>query len=597
MLRLVRAGKLLAAAIPACALPALAANHELTINPLPAGRFEVACSNIEQDTSRLVAGSEPADYWAGRVVEGRPRYISELLVHPGSALRVDALVPDLRQLYPGNAGDVVEFTAIVCHPTPRDNPDPDYPLPGTSDVVPHMLPPGAQPKLLTAAEYASAFGLDPSALPPGAVMQLPLIVYSHGLGGSPIGKGYIAVMSQLAAQGYMVAAIFHGDPRFSRVRIEDLSDAFYALTNFDRIVEMMLMRPVSLKAMTDVLLGHAGYAPAVDTERIGGFGASMGGQAMAHLLGARITATLGKSCRETVTDPRIKAAVGYVPYAGQSFLPAFCDDQAGAEGVERPFLAITGSADTTAPEYLAEQAVNRFKGSRYMVSLAGGEHELRAEDAGDIFTWMITFFNAYLDVRADSGAWARWIKMGRVNGGRTDSLVVDVHVPTTFDGSVHQAPVREFYNTDLDHYFLAAWQGEVDIILSGGAGQGWVLTNESFKGYRQLAPALFSAIAPVCRFYGAAAGGPNSHFFTASPDSCEAVKQMGGWFYEGIGFYVLPLTATGRCPAGQFEVMRAYNDRWRQNDSNHRYSTSDSTMREMARRGWIVEGTAWCALP
>jgi phosphotransferase system enzyme I (PtsI) len=42
-----------------------------------------------------------------------------------------------------------------------------------------------------------------------------------------------------------------------------------------------------VERLVKVLLGHPGYSPAIDAERIGGFGASMGGQAMAHLLGAR----------------------------------------------------------------------------------------------------------------------------------------------------------------------------------------------------------------------------------------------------------------------------------------------------------------------
>jgi predicted dienelactone hydrolase len=50
-------------------------------------------------------------------------------------------------------------------------------------------------------------------------MKLPLIVYSHGLAGSPLGKGYLDVMVQLAAQGYMVAAIFHADARIGLIHI------------------------------------------------------------------------------------------------------------------------------------------------------------------------------------------------------------------------------------------------------------------------------------------------------------------------------------------------------------------------------------------
>jgi predicted dienelactone hydrolase len=590
------AARLLLAAPAVLLTPAGAAvNHDLVISPLSPGRFEVACSNIEQDEARIAQfGVPPANFWNGT----GGRYLTEILAHPSSALRIDAVSPDLRQIYPGTAGSSVEYVAIVCHPTTRANPDPHYALPGTDDIVPHMLPAGAQPRLITLNEYYGAFGIPqifvPEALGPA---RLPLIVYSHGLAGSPIGKGYMGVMVQLAAQGYMVAAIFHGDPRFSRVRLEDFRDYWYALTNFDRIAEMMLLRPVALRAMTDVLLGHPGYAPGIDTQRIGGFGASMGGQSMAHLLGARMSTSLGLACRETVRDPRIRAAFAYVPYTGQTWLPSFCDDQRGAEGVDRPFMAMTGSQDSTSPQMMAEQAVNRMKGSRYLVSLLGGEHELRPQDTGDLFTWMLTFFNAYLDVPTDRDAMARLIRMAQVQGGREDSLVIDVHVPTAFDTASHEAPAREFYNVDLDHYFMAAWQGEVDIILAGGAGPGWILTGESFKVFRQMPPDTITNVNPVCRFYGVPAGGPNSHFFTASPGECEFVKSAGGWFYEGIGFNVFPQQSDGRCPAGMLGVRRAYNDRFRNNDSNHRFSTSDSTMKEMSRRGWIVEGTAWCSRP
>ena len=42
---------------------------------------------------------------------------------------------------------------------------------------------------------------------------------------------------------------------------------------------------------------------------------------------------------------------------------------------------------------------------------------------------------------------------------------------------------------------------------------------------------------------------------------------------------------------------RAYNSRAAQNDSNHRFTTSDSTIREMGDKGWGVEGTVMCARP
>lgn len=574
-------------------LAAAALNHDTIVEPLAPGRFAVACSNMEHDTARLAElGGTPSDYWEGREVDFQTRYVTDILAHPESAIVFRAQVPFKPQLYPTRFAQRVQFAAIVCHPTSLANPDANYTLPAGGGVVPHMLPAGAEPKLISAVEYAQTLGLPLDGVAAGPA-ALPFIVYSHGLGGSPLGKGYIDVMVQLAAHGFMVAAVFHADSRFSLVRVEDLADFAYTLAFFPFVVEMQLMRPVALKAMTDVLLDHPGFSPGIDRDRIGGFGASLGGQAMAHLLGARITSSLAKSCDDTVRDPRIRAAVGYVPYVGQSFLPAFCDDQSGAAEVNRPYLAISGTFDTTAPIKMAEQAVNRFGASRYLVELVGGQHELRPEDAGDVLTWMVTFLNAYLDVRHDD-AMARLIRMRGVRGGRVDNLIVDVHVPFANTGGEVRAV--EFYNTQLDHYFVAAAQSEVDGILGGAAGPAWELTGQSFKVWPQMPSDTFGVAAPVCRFYGGLNGGPNSHFFTAEASECELVKRSPGWFYEGIGFYIRPV-GTGRCPSGYLEVNRAYNDRFRQNDSNHRFSTSDSTLNEMARRNWIVEGTVMCARP
>ena len=466
------------ATLALAALPARALNHETVVSPLPAGPFAVACSNIAQDPNLIAPDASASDYWEGRPVNGIDHYVDQILANPSAVVRYDAPVPDLRSLYPGHAGDNVTFVAIVCYPTSQSNTDPDYVLPGTGDVIPHMQLPGQAPKLISLFEYESAFGthLDP---PPPLPARLPLVVYSHGLGGSPIGSGYVQSMVRFAAHGFMVAAPFHGDARFSRVRVEDLSDFAYLIRDFDRVVEMQLMRPVALKAMLDHLLADPGFAPGIDQQRIGGFGASMGGEAMAFLLGAKATTSIDKDCSDTVRDPRIRAAVGYVPYAGQPFLPAFCSGQEGAKGVNRPYLAMSGTADTTAPIVQAQQAVNNFASSHYLVQLVGGKHELRPEDADDLFTWSVTFLDAYLDVATDPGAMARFIRMDGVTGGRDDSLVVDVHVP--FAPAQGDAGVVEFYNTILGHYFMAAGPGEVDGIDHGAAGPGWERTGESFK--------------------------------------------------------------------------------------------------------------------
>lgn len=150
--------------------------------------------------------------------------------------------------------------------------------------------------------------------------------------------------------------------------------------------------------------------------------------------------------------------------------------------------------------------------------------------------------------------------------------------------------VREFYNTDLAHYFRTGAAEEVAFVARGGAGRGWVQTDDGFYAWIAQAPGT----VPVCRFYGTPGIGPNSHFYTAQETECAAVKRDRGWTYEGIAFYV-KLAVNQRCPANTTPVYRLYNQRWQVNDSNHRYTTNLNVYSTMVRQGWAGEGVAWCA--
>src|SRR5258706_4007728 len=573
------------------ALPAAAYNHVNTVAPTIQGPFNVACSNVAQDTGRIAPGLIAADYW-----EGRDHYVTELLSAPNTAITYDVRVPSDPLLYPGNFGRNVGYAAIVCYPTPASNTDPDYVLPGSGDVVPHMQPAGMPPNLISANEYDRAFGFHVDPLPPQSLKaHMPLVVFSHGLTGSPISSGYIQVLTLLATHGFVVAAPFHGDPRFSRVRIQDLSDVAYLLVAYNQVVEMMLQRPLSLIALTDKLLADPGYSQGIDPDHIGGFGASLGGEAMLHLIGARITTSLGFDCHDAPRNTRIKAAVGYVPYAGQIFLPQFCDQQSGVDNIDTPFLALSGNADTTAPIKLMDSAERRMKGSRYLVELSGVPHEFKAEYAGDVLTWTVTFLRAYMHLPTPDGTSAMdsLIRMKGVVGGPEDSLRIDVHVPEATDARPQYSVALEYRNTILNHYFLASYPPEIALIDNGSEGPGWVRTGQSFYVYNT----PLAASTPVCRFYGGANGGPNSHFFTAVPSECDFVKSggAGGWYYEGTGFYIQSINSQQGCPQGYIGVNRAYNKRAAQNDSNHRFSTSDSTMHDMESEGWAYEATVMCA--
>lgn len=157
--------------------------------------------------------------------------------------------------------------------------------------------------------------------------------------------------------------------------------------------------------------------------------------------------------------------------------------------------------------------------------------------------------------------------------------------------------IVEFYNTNLKHFVLITDPDEVAAIEAGAAGPGWERTGGSLMAYSKQDDAQL--LVPVCRFYGnVAQGGPNSHFFTADPAECAAVKTDPGWHFEGIAFYV-QLTAAPAAASilkstiAQRTVYRAYNRGFQpgqMNNGNHRFSTSRSAIDSLVAQGWADEG-------
>lgn len=151
--------------------------------------------------------------------------------------------------------------------------------------------------------------------------------------------------------------------------------------------------------------------------------------------------------------------------------------------------------------------------------------------------------------------------------------------------------VYEFYNEDLKHYFRTGAKSEAAGINRGAAGAGWYDTGDYFYGWS----GPTDGAVPVCRFYGTPGKGPNSHFYTASAAECELVKTDPGWTYEGTGFYAKMPLAGGACPTDTVPVYRAYNNRWKQNDSNHRFTTDKAAYDALVASGWAAEGVMLCA--
>lgn len=181
---------------------------------------------------------------------------------------------------------------------------------------------------------------------------------------------------------------------------------------------------------------------------------------------------------------------------------------------------------------------------------------------------------------------------------RADPLVASLGITSAGDNggiclSVMPPPsyqrVTEYHNTILNHYFLSSTPEENASIDSGGAGPGWLKTGESFQA---IPPNVCYGSQRVFRFYGP---GPNSHFYTADPNECGALRtQKSGWNPEGIAFGAA-LPQSGLCPSTQYTpVYRLYNNRWMFNDSNHRYTIRTDIYQQMIAKGWVGEGVALC---
>ena len=156
------------------------------------------------------------------------------------------------------------------------------------------------------------------------------------------------------------------------------------------------------------------------------------------------------------------------------------------------------------------------------------------------------------------------------------------------------ASVVEFYNTNLDTYFITAGSGEAAAIDGGSAGPGWIRTGNTFKS---------GGSAQVCRFYGSLSPGPNSHFYTIDSGECNYLKQLQAstpitqkrWNFENLDFVSTP-ASSGACPGSTVPVYRAYNNgQARGVDSNHRITSSLTAIQEVVNRGWTNEGAVMCA--
>jgi hypothetical protein len=149
--------------------------------------------------------------------------------------------------------------------------------------------------------------------------------------------------------------------------------------------------------------------------------------------------------------------------------------------------------------------------------------------------------------------------------------------------STQTVDVVEYYNADLDHYFITWIAAEMANLDAGATPTKWTRTGRSFKAYG----VAQSSTSQVCRFYIPPADG-NSHFFGRSPSECAASQQAHPDFVlEDPSYMHIVMPAAGTCPSGLQPVFRLFDNRA---DTNHRYTTDAAVRDAMVAKGWIAEG-------
>ena len=170
-------------------------------------------------------------------------------------------------------------------------------------------------------------------LPAGAAGPVPLVVFSHGIGGSR--EGYTYLGKYWAAQGVASLHLQHvgsdrnlwaGNPLTLMSRLQDAARETEAM---DRVRDMRF-------ALDRVLADE--FASRIDARRIAAAGHSYGANTTLLAAGARVERN-GRAV--DLSDPRIRAAVviSAPPFYGEG------DPQAILGNVRIPTLHITATAD------------------------------------------------------------------------------------------------------------------------------------------------------------------------------------------------------------------------------------------------------------
>lgn len=247
--------------------------------------------------------------------------------------------------------------------------------------------------------------------PENATGRCPVIIFSHGLGGTREGYGHLGRF--WSSNGYVVIHIQHhgSDDAAWRGQKDRLQGMKAAAANLQNAIDRPRDVSVAIDHLAD-LDAAGGLKGRIDTNRIGVAGHSFGAFTVLAVAGQGF----GPRAR-SLGDSRVSCGIAMSSPAPRG------ENSGGYDRIKIPLFHMTGTADTSViNDTKAEDRRIPFDGmkgvDRYLLTLAGGDHMVFAgrgplgEDAkaqGAILTGSLAFWDAYL--RGDEKA-KKWLAGG-----------------------------------------------------------------------------------------------------------------------------------------------------------------------------------------
>jgi predicted dienelactone hydrolase len=280
---------------------------------------------------------------------------------------------------------------------------------------PLAVDPNFKPRELELTVHATDRDLPVRIYLPNSTAPAPVVLFSHGLGGSRNGNAFLG--QHWAARGYVAVFVQHPGSDTSVWRDKPVSERMSSMRQAASLQNFML-RAHDVHAVLDALTSwnsdsQSPLAGRLDLQKIGMSGHSFGAITTQAVSGENFP-TLGTK----LTDPRIKAAIAFSPSAPHRGTP----EQAFGS-VKIPWLLMTGTKDNAligavdlssrlavypalhgAPKY--EVVLNNAEHSAFTDRALPGDREPRNPNHHRVMLALTTvFWDAYLQNNKDALGW------------------------------------------------------------------------------------------------------------------------------------------------------------------------------------------------